>query len=163
MIRGCGFGVAIFSDATPPRTIANIFFEVGYCLALGKPTFLILAGEDAAPSDFVRSEWIEYRPDKEGEFRGSVRNAFSGMDDYHEYLMGLALSAEDAEEMNPEVTFEWFKRAYLLSGSSAARDGVRRLKQRVRQAKTDEEVASLMRSFRRKLSDEIAHFERISR
>jgi hypothetical protein len=35
MIRGCGFGIAIFSDATPPRTIANIFFEVGYCLALG--------------------------------------------------------------------------------------------------------------------------------
>src|SRR4051812_10187703 len=27
MIRGCGFGVAIFSDVTPPRTLANIFFE----------------------------------------------------------------------------------------------------------------------------------------
>jgi nucleoside 2-deoxyribosyltransferase len=48
MIRGCGFGIAIFSDATPPRTLANIFFEVGYCLALGKPTFLVLAGEHAA-------------------------------------------------------------------------------------------------------------------
>lgn len=163
MIRGCGFGVAIFSDATPPRTIANIFFEVGYCLALGKPTFLLLAGPGAAPSDFVRSEWIEYKHGEEGRFRQAVREACSGIDEYNDYLLGLALSAEDAEEMNPEVTFEWFKRSYLLSGGDAARDGIGRLKTKVRAARSDEEVGILMKSSRRKLSDEIAHFERLCR
>jgi hypothetical protein len=130
---------------------------------LGKPTFLLLAGSDAAPSDFVRSEWIAYKQDEEEAFRSAVRDAFVGVDDYNQYLVDLALSAEEAEEMNPEVTFEWFKRAYLLSGSEAARDGVGRLKTKVRAAKTDEEVGALMKSFRRKLSDEIAHFERLCR
>ena len=29
LIRGCGFGVAVFSVVTPPKTLANIFFEIG--------------------------------------------------------------------------------------------------------------------------------------
>ena len=69
LIQGCGFGIAVFSSATPPKTLANIFFEVGYCLALGKPTQLILSGEDASPSDFVRTEWISHNGGEES-FQG---------------------------------------------------------------------------------------------
>jgi hypothetical protein len=37
LIRGTGFSVAIFSDRTPARTLANIFFEIGLALASGNP------------------------------------------------------------------------------------------------------------------------------
>jgi len=162
MIRGCGFGMAIFSDVTPSRTLANIFFEVGYCLALGKPTFLVLAGDNAAPSDFVRSEWINYRPEDEPNFRRSVQDALTEMGEYGNFLEKLALSAEDAEEVNPELAYERFKRAYLVSGRPESLDGIRRIHNRVRLARADVETGVLMRSYRRKLSDEISHFVKIS-
>src|SRR5436309_15105632 len=41
IIRGCGFGVAIFSENTPAPTLANIFFEIGLCNILGKPVILV--------------------------------------------------------------------------------------------------------------------------
>jgi hypothetical protein len=34
LIRGCGFGFAIFSDLTPARTMGNIFFEAPNCRRL---------------------------------------------------------------------------------------------------------------------------------
>ncbi len=40
IIRGSGYGVAIFSEYTPPSTLANIFFEVALCNLLGKPVIL---------------------------------------------------------------------------------------------------------------------------
>lgn len=160
LIRGCGFGIAIFSDATPPKTLANIFFEVGYCLALGKPTHLILAGENAAPSDFVRTEWIQFDPTNEDALRKSLRSAFSDLEKYGRYLEDLALAAEDAEEPDPELAFERFKRAFLVTKSEPALDGVERVFKKVRAARGDPEVANLLRSYRRKISDEIAHFKR---
>ena len=163
MIRGCGFGVAIFSDATPSRTLANIFFEVGYCLALGKQTFLLIAGAGAASSDFVRSEWIEYKPDQENKFRASLAEAFAGVDEYSRFLEDLALTAEEAEEIDPELAYERFKRAYLVSGSASARDGIRRIRTKLRTVNGDAELGAIMRSYRRKLLDEVAHFERLCR
>ena len=87
IIRGCGFGVAVFSDATPPKTLANIFFEIGYCLAIGKPTYLLLAGDQAVPSDFVRSEWINFDPSNEPAFREELAQAVSEIDQYGQYLV----------------------------------------------------------------------------
>ncbi len=163
MIRGCGVGVAIFSDATPPRTLANIFFEVGYCLALGKPTYLLLAGKNAAPSDFVRSEWIEYRDREEDQFRRAVEEAFAEIDEYAKYVETLAFAAEDAEEMDPELAFERFRRAYLVSKSKSAQDGIKRVQTKLRVARKDGEIGLLMRSARRRLLDEVTHFESASR
>ena len=163
MIRGRGFGVAMFSDVTPSRTLANIFFEFGYCLALGKQTFLLVAGQNAAPSDFVRSEWIMFEPGKEEPFRRSLAEAFSGVDEHSKFLEELALTAEDAEELDPEIAYERFKRAYLESGSNVARDGIARIRTKLRVASGDAEIGVLMRSYRRKLLDEVGHFERLCR
>jgi hypothetical protein len=161
LIRGCGFGIAIFSDATPARTLANIFFEVGYCLALGKPTFLVVAGETAAPSDFVRSEWIGFTPGKEAEFRNALREALEEMKEYGLFLEKLAAAAENAEEVNPELAFERFRRAYLVSGRQQALDGISRIHRRVRTAKSDAQLGALFSSYRRKLSDDVANFIRL--
>ena len=68
LIRGCGFGFAIFSDLTPARSLANIFFEVGVAGVLGKPVQLPLAGPAPPPSDFVRTEWIRYDDAHEARF-----------------------------------------------------------------------------------------------
>ena len=41
LIRGCGFGLAIFSEFTPGKTLANIFFEIGICYVLGKDVIMV--------------------------------------------------------------------------------------------------------------------------
>jgi nucleoside 2-deoxyribosyltransferase len=161
LIQGCGFGIAVFSDVTPPKTLANIFFEIGYCLALGKPTQLVLAGEAAAPSDFVRSEWIQHSGD-EAAFRKSLQAFAQNMVEYGEFLHSLALTAEEAEELDPELAFERFKRAYLISGNAGALDGVRRIHKKLRGLTEAVEIGAVMRANRRNLSDEIGRFLRLA-
>lgn len=162
LIQGSGFGIAIFSDVTPPRTLANIFFEVGYCLALGKPTQLVLAGEGAAPSDFVRSEWIHHSGD-DSAFKDALRAFLASMEEYGDFLHSLALTAEDAEELDPELAYERFKRAYLISGDPKSLDGIQRLYKRVRGITDASRIGELMRARRRNLSDEMNRFLRLAR
>ena len=161
LIQGCGIGVAVFSDATPPRTLANIFFEIGYCLALGKPTQLVLSGGGVAPSDFVRTEWIEF-DGNEDAFRNRVREYAASMVQYGDYLFNLALTAEEAEEPDLAVTFERFKRAYLVDGSQKSLDGVRRLQKKLRGLNKIPEIGKAMKTTRRNLSDEITGFIRMA-
>ncbi len=161
LIRGCGFGIAIFSDATPPKTLANIFFEIGYCLALGKPTFLVQAG-DAAPSDFVRSEWINFDTDRVEQFRSTLRSAFNGIEEYGIFLGDLGRTAEEAEEVNLEVAMERFRRAYLVTGSTGDLDGIRRIQTRLRVSRSDADLAHLIRAPRRSLLDDISQFLRLA-
>lgn len=161
LIQGCGIGVAVFSDATPPRTLANIFFEIGYCLALVKPTQLGAFWRRRRPSDFVRTEWIEF-DGNEDAFRNRVREYAAIMVQYGDYLFNLALTAEEAEEPELAVTFERFKRAYLVDGSQKSLDGVRRLQKKLRGLNKIPEIGKAMKTTRRNLSDEITGFIRMA-
>jgi hypothetical protein len=125
LIRSCGFAIAIFSDHTPAKTLANIFFEVGIATVLGKPIQLLLTGENPAPSDFVRSEWIPYTPGKEKEFRTTLSKGLeriSAMADYYDKLGQVALEAKNADL---ELAFERFKQAILIGDHAGARKGMR--------------------------------------
>ena len=66
MIRGCGFGTAVFSEYTPAPTLANIFFEIALCNLLGKPVIIVKSEDAKSPSDFVRTEWVSYVSNKKG-------------------------------------------------------------------------------------------------
>jgi hypothetical protein len=161
LIQGCGFGIAVFSDVTPSRTLANIFFEVGYCLTLGKPTQLVLSGENVAPSDLVRTEWIAFEGSEE-KFRIQLRGYVDSMIQYGDYLFDLASTAEDAEEPDLAVTFERFKRAYLIDGKQRSLDGVKRLQNRLRGLSKISEIGKAMKQSRRRLADEITGFMRMA-
>lgn len=163
MIQGCGLGIAVFSEATPAYTLANIFFEVGYCLALGKPTQLILCGDADAPSDFVRSEWIRFRDTSEEDyFRKNLSKFCQTVDQYGDFILDIAITAEDAEEMDPELAYERFKRAYLYSGKQEAIDGIRRIHRKTKNLSDLNKIGRLMNSNRRNLSDGITQFLRLA-
>ena len=108
LIRGCGIGVAVFSEATPPATLANIFFEVGLCLMFGRPVILAKTAEAKTPSDFVRTEWVA-RYEDEGQFR---TNLLATLDTLRGevvcYYRSIAEVAIDADEIDYELAFERF-------------------------------------------------------
>ena len=114
LIRGCGVGVAVFSEATPPATLANIFFEAGLCLMFGRPLILAKTAEAKTPSDFVRTEWVA-RSEDEGEFQERLRGTLRTLrEESVRYYRAIAEVAVEAEEVDYEMAFERFAQAYLL-------------------------------------------------
>lgn len=126
IIRGCGFGVAIFSQYTAASSLANIFFEVGLCNMLGKPVILVKNKDSKSPSDFVRTEWVTYLSDKnklESDFEKSIQ-AMKDLADYFENLGDLAF---EAEERDYELAFERFKQSILITGNVEVKQKINRL------------------------------------
>jgi len=60
LIVGSPLGIAIVSAELSTATMANIFYEIGVLHALGKETLVIRTPNAPVPSDFVRTEYIEY-------------------------------------------------------------------------------------------------------
>ncbi len=115
LIRGAGFGVAIFSEFTNATSLANIFFEVGLCNMLGKPVIIVKSDKAKPPSDFVRTEWVTY-----SENRNKLKNDLSKslndvilLADYFDKLGDISF---EAEERDAELAFERYKQAFLISG-----------------------------------------------
>ena len=128
LIRGCGFVVALFSDKTPARTLANIFFEVGVAGVLGKPVQLVLSGVNPAPSDFVRSEWIAYRPRRLASLRADLRASLTRIDELSQYYRTIGDVALEAERADLELAFERYRQAVLIGDDAGARAGIARVR-----------------------------------
>ncbi len=60
MILSVPIGIAIISKELTPYTLANIFYEIGLLQAYGKETLIIKTKDSYVPSDFIRTEYIEY-------------------------------------------------------------------------------------------------------
>lgn len=138
IIRGCGFGVAIFSDRMPARTLANIFFEIGVAGVFGKPVQLVWCGRNprssAAPTDFIRTEWIRYEPGAEDRFRADVRDAINQIGEGATYYTKIGNVALEALDPDLELAFERFKQAVLIADDPEARRGIIRIRDRLSQA-----------------------------
>ena len=65
LIRGTGFAIAIFSHETRFTAMAKITLELGFAALCGKPLIIVKSSEAKAPSDFVRTDWIDYRSNEE--------------------------------------------------------------------------------------------------
>ncbi|HYJ88107.1 MAG TPA: hypothetical protein VEW46_18715 [Pyrinomonadaceae bacterium] len=127
LIRGCGLGVAIFSELTPAATLANIFFEIGLCGLLGKPVILIKTADAKPPSDFVRTEWISFQEPNTNKLSRDVRShvdQIRELADYYENLGDLAMAAEDVDL---ELAFERYRQATLIIGKKAVRNKIRKI------------------------------------
>lgn len=158
MIMGCGFGIAVFSTDTPSRTLGNIFFEVGYCLALGKPVVLVVkGGSRVMPSDFVRSEWVEYRPGSEALFEADLAGQIMGLTQQSDFFEQLADAAYEAEEIDHELVVERYKRAALINSSEHSLQRLRDTERAVRAAK----VTPAFATHRRSLLENVKQFLRL--
>ena len=156
IIRGCGFGVALFTEATPTTTLANIFYEVGICQMLGKP--VILAKTDAAetPSDFVRTEWVS-QGKSAAEFDESLEQTLATLNALPDYFKAIAEVAMEADEIDYELAFERYKQAVLVGADAESVDRIRTVYEDLKQGPPNDSV----RVLRRRLRTEVGHFLRM--
>lgn len=154
LIWGCGLGVAIFSEATPAPTLANIFFEVGLCLTFGRPVVFAKTEEARAPSDFVRSEWVAMQEDGDA-FRDSLRASFTTILDSASYYRQIAEVAMDADEIDYELAFERYAQAVLIANDPADVAQIRSIYEALRGARGDD---TRMNMSRRRLMAAVGHF-----
>lgn len=114
MIVAVPLGVAIIHNTMPTKTLCNIFYELGMAQSLGKETLIIKASGAEIPSDFVRTEYIQY--DK--HFSRRLEMFLKGLKERKEYYE----QAADLLENNPLLSIDYLRRAYLLSGEETYRE-----------------------------------------
>jgi hypothetical protein len=109
MIVSVPIGIGILQEDFPPETIANIFYEIGLLQAMGKETLVIKTKKFKIPSDFVRTEYIEYNALFEKRFINYIEGL---LNERAAYLITLAQTVEN----NPLLAIDYYRRAYMLSG-----------------------------------------------
>ncbi len=106
---GVPLGVAIIDSSIKSQTMANIFYEVGWMQALGKETLIIKTKDVEIPSDFIRTEYINFDSDFNNRFKDFLTNIDEAAD-YYGFL-------GDQLENNPLLSIDYYRRAFLITGS----------------------------------------------
>lgn len=154
-IRGCGFGIAIFSEYTPAPTLANIFFEIGICYVLGKDVIIVKTMDARPPSDFVRTEWIQFDPSSQRKFRSDITKACKTMKENAKFYFTLGDIAFYAQEKDLELAFERYKQAVLLTNYRPAKNNIRKMANYINSLSAQSAPA---RSYLRRIRQEIDEF-----
>lgn len=100
-------GFAIIHEKINPKSMANIFYELGIMQALGKETLVIRVGKAKIPSDFIRTEYVNF----DENFETSI----------HSYIDALEAQAKHYIEIseyllnNPILSLDYLKRAFLIT------------------------------------------------
>jgi hypothetical protein len=113
MIVAVPLAIAIVHEDMPTTTQCNVFYEVGIAQSLGKETLVIKTKEAKVPSDFVRTEYIEYGED----FEQRIAKYLTYFFERAEYFVTMA----DQLENNPLASIDYLRRAYLITGDEACR------------------------------------------
>jgi hypothetical protein len=107
IILGVPLGIAIVTPDMSQKTIANIFYELGIMDALGKETLIIKSKSYKIPSDFKRTEYLNYDTAFKSRFKQFGENLLKREEHY--WLMSEILEAD------PVLSIDYIKRAYLLN------------------------------------------------
>ena len=105
--------VGVAHEDIPAMSQANIYYELGVAQALGKETLIIKSPDAKVPSDFIRTEYIEFD------------ESFS--DNFSSYLEATLEQAEHYEvvadqlDRNPILAIDYLRRAFLISGEKRLR------------------------------------------
>jgi hypothetical protein len=110
-------GIAIIHEEMRPDTIANIFYELGLMQAYGKETLVIKTRDAHIPSDFVRTEYVEYGTN----FKPRLRRFVGSLDERAAYYATVA----EQVDRNPLLAIDFLRRAYLLSSEARLRQRAR--------------------------------------
>jgi hypothetical protein len=116
---GVPLGIAIITNDMSNQTIANIFYEIGLMQAYGKETLVIKTAGTKVPSDFVRTEYIEFAAGFKKKMIKYLSKYFNWASDY-EFMSELV-------EKNPLLAIDYLKRAWLISGDNAYRQKAREI------------------------------------
>jgi hypothetical protein len=100
-------GIAVVHEDMRTGTIANIFYELGLMQAYGKETLIIKTPGASIPSDFVRTEYVEYGTD----FKPRVRRYLTSLRERATYYATVA----EQIDRNPLLAIDFLRRAYLLT------------------------------------------------
>jgi len=107
MIVSVPLGIAIITEELSSQTMANIFFEIGILQTLGKETLIVKSKDCEIPSDFVRTEYIEYGRKFKGEIKKYLNTLYNQADHYDTFGSQL--------DNNPIVAIDYLRRAYLIT------------------------------------------------
>lgn len=119
MLVSVPLAVAIVHEDMPAKTQCNIFYEIGIAQALGKETIVIKTQKAEVPSDFVRTEYIEY----DGHFEEKIDKYLNGLFERADYY---ELMAEQLQE-NPLLAIDYLRRAFLISGQEQCSEQAKKI------------------------------------
>lgn len=136
LILSVPLGIAIISKDLSPYTLANIFYEIGLLQAYGRETLIIKTPDSFVPSDFVRTEYVEYNR----SFGKKISSFLRGLKEQAEYY---ATAGELLEE-NPLLSIDYLRRAYLITGDQKYKKEAQVLEKDV---SFDKQTSSTLKSF----------------
>jgi hypothetical protein len=119
LIASAPLSVGICHEDIPPKAQANIYYELGIAQALGKESIIVKSPGSETPSDFVRTEYIEF------DARFSTN--------FNAYLQSLVEQANHYElvadqlDRNPILAIDYLKRAFLITGDKQLRKKAKKL------------------------------------
>jgi hypothetical protein len=135
LIRATGFTVAIFSHETRPNAMANITLELGFAAMCGKPYIIAKSKLAAAPSDFTRTDWVDY----------DEHQSLDTIDDagpFAEWTLDTALSVRSVD---CAYALERAIKAFLLTGDERVLDKVEEVRQKLDGSGDNGSIADLDR------------------
>jgi hypothetical protein len=106
--------VAVIHEEMSESTKCNIFYELGIAQAMGKETVVIKSAKVDVPSDFVRTEYIEYNKDFKKNFSSYMKHLINQTAEAYEVMA-------DNLERNPVLSIDYLKRSYLISGAKSTK------------------------------------------
>lgn len=113
-------GIAIIDETMSFNTLCNIFYEVGMMHALGKETVVIKTDKVKVPSDFVRTEYINFDSDFEENIKKYFQTTFWELPDYYETIA-------DQLDRNPLLAIDYLRRTYLITGNNKLKKKAKKL------------------------------------
>ena len=113
LIAATPLSIGICHEEIPESTQANIYYEIGVAQALGKETLLIKSPRVETPSDFVRTEYIEYNEKFEENFQSYMEELPQQAEHYE--------IVADQLDRNPVLALDYLKRAFLITGNDDLR------------------------------------------
>jgi len=119
IILGVPLGIAVLTPDMPERTIANIYYELGLMDALGKETLIIKSKGYSIPSDFKRTEYVNFDNKFSGSFEKFGQNLIEREEHY--WLMAEIMEAD------PVLAIDYIKRAYLLNPKQKYKQEAKRI------------------------------------
>jgi len=114
LIQSVAFGIAVYTDNTPPDTLGNISYEVGCMHSLGKEVYIVKTNKARVPSDFIRTENNE-----EKKLKKDLIKRLNDLKEQVKYMRKLGELSFEAGDL--EKASEYFKRIYLIMKDSKAK------------------------------------------
>lgn len=110
IILSVPFGIAIVTEGMKESTLSNIFYEIGLLNSLGKESIIIKSKGYKIPSDFIRTEYIEFDTNFSKNIAKFLSNVLELAEHYD--LMSELL------DKNPVLSIDYLRRAYLISNNN---------------------------------------------